>query len=128
MPKNYYIYEIKGKIKRQAINLNDIYPESYAINKIPAGADIFAKIITSDVKGKDYAGHMVKHLISTWQKCDMWTNFYPDNITIQYEDAVLFHIAQAEYVKKYLPLITESERESLKDSTDRVLNREWIQD
>lgn len=43
--KNYYLYLHDGKIKRETIRSFEIYPEFYALNRIPDGADIFAKII-----------------------------------------------------------------------------------
>lgn len=124
-PKNYYLYFHKGKIKRQAINLNDIYPEGYAMDKIPSGSQIFAKIITSDVLNKNYSGYMAKHLKSTWLKHCAWTDYYPDNLTIEFKDAILFHKAQIEYMNGYLPLLTDNERKSLQDSTNKINNRLW---
>jgi hypothetical protein len=123
MPKNYYLFFHTGKVKRQAINLNDIYPESYAMDKIPSDADIFAKIITSDVTNE--RGYMVRFLKSVWLKHALWTSYYPDDLTIEFKDAALFHDAQKDYVRKYLPLLTDAERESLKSATERTLNGLW---
>jgi hypothetical protein len=117
MPKNYYIYSLNGKIKRQVINLSDIYPESYALNKIPAGADIFATIITSDVKNKNWAGYRVKSLKSMWLAHDLWTNYYPDNYTML-SDAKLFWEAQFKYIQSHMFDVTNDERMKLQESTE----------
>ena len=122
--KNYYIYSIGGKIKRQAINLNDIYPEGYATDKIPSDADIFAKIITSDTINKKWSGFMTKDLKSCWLKHDSWTNYYPNDL-IMFSDAILYHQAQIEYVKKHMEDITQEEQELLKESTQKAFNRIW---
>jgi hypothetical protein len=127
MPKNYYIYFFNGKIKRQAINLNDIYPESYASRKIPAGADIIAKIVTSDVK--NHSGYMVKYLESTWLKHCSWTDYYMENnlyLTVEFKDAKKYHDNQALFVNKYLPMLTENERVLLSESTKKVMSRLWV--
>ena len=124
MSKNYYIYAINGKIKRQAINLNDIYPESYASGRIPDGADILAKIVQSDVK--NHRGYMVKYMVSTWLKHCLWTDYYTNNdeyLTINFKDAHEYHFKQAEWVNKYLPLLTEIERGLLAERTKRVMSR-----
>ncbi len=43
-PQNYYIYAYHGKLHRQAINPREIYPEGYALTRIPADAEIVAKL------------------------------------------------------------------------------------
>ncbi len=112
MPKNYYIYETNGKIKRQAINLNDIYPESYAFAKIPEGSDVFAVIITSDVKNKNYSGYRVKSLKSMWLAHAMWTDYYPDDYTML-SDAKLYWEAQTKYIESHIDHVTKFEFEDL---------------
>jgi hypothetical protein len=119
MPKNYYIYSLNGKIKRQAINLSDIYPESYAFAKIPLGADTFATIITSDTKNKNWAGYMVKSLKTMWLAHDLWTNYYPDDYTML-SDAKLYWIAQTKYIESHIEHVTPFEFELLTESMNHA--------
>ena len=122
--KNYYLYFYNGKVCRQAINLNDIYPEIYAENKIPRGGDIFARIITSDTSDKKWSGYRVKGLKSSWLKHTMWTDYYPE-VNVKFEDAILYHEAQLNYINKYIPLLLDDEVKLLQESTDKIKNRLW---
>lgn len=118
--KNYYLYFHNGKIKRQPINLNEIYPESYAMDRIPADADIFALIIQSDTSNKKWAGYRTKDLKSGWLKHAFWTDYYPGNLEIEFKDAVLYHEGQIKYIEKYSLLITKEEIKLLETSTLKV--------
>lgn len=124
--KNYLIYSHEGKINRQAINLNDTYPESYAQDKIPSGADIIARIIQSDTVNKNWAGYRTKGLKSSWFKHELWTSYYPDDLTVEYKNATLFHVAQDKWMLYYIPLLEGAELELLQDSTHKALNRQWL--
>ena len=94
--KNYYIYETpNGKIKRQAIKLNDIYPESYAMDKIPDDCDIFAKIVTSENTPTLYKK-------SSWQKHDFHSD-WTEKGKREWQNV------QNAYKAKYRQLITKQE-------------------
>lgn len=122
MNKNYYIYSLNGKIKRQAINLNEIYPESYALSKIPEDAEIFAMIVTSDVTNKKWAGYRVKYMVSHWKYPKLWIDFYPDDSEIMLPDAILYHVAKFEFVKSHLSDVTSNERMLLQKSTEHAFH------
>ena len=118
-PKNYFLYFHNGKVKRQAINLNDIYPESYAAAKIPDGADIFARII-----GKNYGnGYRSNSMDTQWMKHTIWTSYYPDNDGITFKDAELYHANQLAYIEKFIPLIAPDEVMALENSTAKIRSR-----
>jgi len=124
MPKNYYIYFHEGKVKRQAINLNDIYPESYAEAKIPNGSDVFAMIITSNTVNKRWAGYHTKNLSSRWIGHTLWTDYYPDMYCgVMLDKAFFYWEKQVEYINKFLPLITLKEKELIAESTQKTFER-----
>lgn len=90
MPKNYYVYSFEGKIKRQAINLNEIYPESYAMSKIPDGAEVIAKFYWT--RGDLPFANWVKH-------------------AMYYEPESLWIENQKNFREKYYPLLNKKEQE-----------------
>lgn len=101
--KNYIIYEYDNEIKRQVVNLHDIYPLSVALDNLPENHNLIAKIITSKITNgmQCFKGG----LNTSWYK-HAWITDYPD-----YES---WQIAQKEFKNKYLPLLTSKEQNMLK--------------
>lgn len=94
MPKNYYLYIKDGKVKRQTINMNDIYPESYAYSKIPSECDIFGRVET---KGGIQFGF--------WQKHDLYPKNWEDPIEME-----IWNKNQEEYKKAHYELLNKQEK------------------
>jgi len=104
-PKNYYLYFHKGKVKRQAIRLNDVYPESYAMSRIPNQCEIFAKIILTGAVKLDYGNG---NPVGIWQRHAF--HDYPESE----EQKELWQKKQKEYCEFYFPMLNKEEKNLLK--------------
>ena len=111
--KNYIIYDDNGEIKRQVINLNEFYPIGYAMDKLPEGAQLIAKIIQSDTFNKNWQGHATKFMKSGWFKHAFWTSYYPNDNKISFKDAILYHENQAKFKQNYLNKLNSLEKHLL---------------
>ncbi|MFZ2992466.1 MAG: hypothetical protein WA061_02010 [Microgenomates group bacterium] len=104
-PKNYYVYFLNGKIHRQAIKLNDIYPEFYAMQRIPDGAETIAKFFWT--RGDLPFANWLKH------------EYY-------YEPQTLWDKNQEKFREKYFPMLTKEEQNLL--LTQKIGNKRHVED
>jgi hypothetical protein len=97
-PKNYYIYFANGKIRRETIRKYEIYPESYALDRISVKFPEHDTVVRIET-GKENISRGI------WQKHALYPgNWEEDGIMEKWKEN------QKIWQDKYFPMLNDKEK------------------